>query len=286
MVTAGWVEVGEPVTICIACGGDQCWPGCSQMQGGVNVKFAQIQTISVEDEESWRSRLFLTIDIDWADDGILNDTIDLVEAAGVEATWFVTHETSVLSRLRENPLFELGIHPNFNCLLEGDPRQGRNSEEVVDRLLKVVPEAKSVRSHSMTQNSNLLGVFRRKGLTHDCNQFIPEQVGMHLKPWRLWNGLLRIPYFWEDDLFCLYGEGSSVAQLVEREGLKVFDFHPIHVFLNTEHMDRYERTRGLHSSPQELARYRCEHDGARTGLQQLLSFASDDLCGQKGFQAK
>ena len=112
--------------------------------------FETISSIQVENEESWREKIFLTIDIDWAHDEILLDTIELVEEAGVAATWFVTHETEVLERLRSNPYFELGIHPNFNFLLQGDARNGGNAGEVISNVVQMVPEATSVRSHSMT----------------------------------------------------------------------------------------------------------------------------------------
>lgn len=206
--------------------------------------FEAIQSIVVEDNSTWKHKVFLTFDIDWVHDDVLSNTIDLVEQYGVSATWFVTHDTPVLERLRDNPAFELGIHPNFNFLLQGDDRNGSNAEEVVARLLAILPEARSVRCHSMTQNSNLLDLFLSKGLTHDCNHFIPEQINLHLKPWKLWNGLIRVPYFWEDDVACLYEQNTPILELQERSGLKVFDFHPIHIFLNTEHLDRYEKTGG------------------------------------------
>lgn len=218
--------------------------------------------------------IFLTYDIDWACDEVLADTIDIVEEADVCATWFVTHYTPLLKRLRENPKFELGIHPNFNNILAGRPDQnnGKNAEETVDNLLSLVPEAKSVRSHSMTQSSALLQLFLDKGLTHDCNHFIPHQAGMELRPWYLWNGLIKVPYFWEDDASVIYGENlAEIAKLTHHKGLKVFDFHPIHVFLNTERMERYEESRPYHRSPEELLKYRNdETPGARTALKALL----------------
>jgi len=78
------------------------------------------------------------------------------------ATWFVTHDTPLISRLRTNSKFELGIHPNFDFLIQGEPRNGGNAQEVVARLLEIVPEAKSVRSHSMTQSSRLLKCSRQQ----------------------------------------------------------------------------------------------------------------------------
>jgi len=185
-------------------------------------EFRAISSIQIEDESSWLDAIFLTFDIDWAHDDVLVDTIELVELAGVAATWFVTHDTPVLDRLRANPKFELGIHPNFNFLLEGDDRNGCNARDVIERLQAIVPEATSVRSHSMTQSSGLLALFKEIGLTHDANHFVPVQAGIELKPWKLWNDLIRVPYFWEDDVHVLYDTTASPqknpAELARRGG--------------------------------------------------------------------
>ena len=237
--------------------------------------FKTISSIIVDYDLTWQEKIFLTFDIDWAHDDVLEDTITLVEQAKVAATWFVTHDTPFLERLRSNSIFELGIHPNFNFLLQGDPRNGATAEEVVDRLLEIVPEAKSVRSHSMTQSSGLLQLFLVKGLTHDCNFFIPEQAGIALNPWHLWNGMIKVPYFWEDDATCLYDCNTPVLELINRPGLRVFDFHPIHVFLNTESLERYERTRSLHQKPQELIKQRYKGYGTRNRLLKLLEITKN-----------
>jgi hypothetical protein len=206
-------------------------------------RFALISDIKVDEPDSWLGKIFLTLDLDWAADAVIEDTIDIVEAAGAAATWFVTHDTPVLERLRSNPRFELGIHPNFNFLLLGDGRNGADSAEVVDRLLAIVPEAKAVRSHSVTQSSQILDLFVERGLTHDCNHFIPEESGITLQPWRYWGGMVKVPYFWEDDVYCLSDRRSPIAEVAARDGLRVFDFHPIHIFLNTEDMRRYDDAR-------------------------------------------
>ncbi len=219
----------------------------------------------------------LTIDLDWAHDEVLADTVDLVERHRIPATWFVTHETPQLERLRSNPLFEVGIHPNFIFLLQGSDRAGRTAAEVIDRLLAVVPEAKSVRSHSTTQSSVLLELFRERGLTHECNSFIPWQSAMSLRPWALENGLVRVPYFWEDDVaFAERSAHTDIGVLAGRPGLRVFDFHPIHIFLNTEDVSRYERTRPLHRNPAELIEHRWSGRGTRTHFLELLALLAKE----------
>lgn len=239
-----------------------------------DLKFSTISRIDLRDLGTWTDKIFLTFDIDWAHDDVLADCIDLVERADVCATWFVTHDTPLLARLRSNPKFELGIHPNFNFLFNLQNSAGDSAEDVLERILALVPEATAVRSHHMTQSSALLNLFRSKGLTHDCNHFIPTTAGMVLKPWLLWNDMVRVPYSWEDDIMCIYGQTQALPQiheLVQCSGMMVFDFHPIHVYLNTEDLQRYERTRPLHRSPKELVTHRHVGYGARSALEDLFA---------------
>lgn len=240
-------------------------------------KNCYISSIKINDESSWKKKLFLTFDMDWACDEILNDSIELVELAGISATWFVTHNTQVLRRLSMNPNFELGIHPNFNHLLNGDNRNGKNAKEVISQLMEIVPKAKSVRSHSTTQSSKLLELFIEAGITHDVNYFVPAHSGIRLSPWLSWNGLCRVSYYWADDAACIYDLKSTMTELTSLRGLKVFGFHPIHVYLNTENLDRYERTRHLHNNPEELIKHRYEGVGTRTRLIELLKLAGSPI---------
>ena len=72
--------------------------------------FSTLSNIDPADQATWEGKIFLTFDIDWACDEVIEDSIVLVESVGAAATWFVTHETPLLERLRNNPAFELGIH--------------------------------------------------------------------------------------------------------------------------------------------------------------------------------
>jgi hypothetical protein len=227
---------------------------------------AKIASIVPEDRCTWAGKTFLTIDVDWASDYLIDFVADMLEAADASATWFITHDTPLLDRLRSNRAFELGIHPNFNWLLSGDSRLGRDMYEVVSRLMEVVPEARCVRSHSLTSSSRLSEVFRSFGLTHECNFFQPMIEGQVIAPWRSWVGMTSVPHFFEDDLFCLYRESGlrhlSIDAMENHAGLQVFDFHPIHIYLNTESLSRYEQSRSCHGDPEQLSKYRYAGVGA------------------------
>jgi len=239
---------------------------------------ATVNSINVADPQTWDGNVFLTFDVDWAPDGVLEDTINLVEAAGTKATWLLTHDTPLVARLRENPDFELGIHPNFNAMLQRkDGSARRTAEQTIGELMRIVPEAVTVRSHSMFQSSRLLDVFRNAGLLYDCNTFVPRSSEVTLRPWQHWNGLVKVPYFWEDDVHAIdMDNGSSAGWDVEpflaHPGLRVFDFHPVHVALNTEGMARYESAREHHANADRVNERRCtdEHRGTRVFLKRLL----------------
>lgn len=233
--------------------------------------FSVTSSVLPEDPTTWEGRIFLTFDIAWAHDDVLADSIALIEEAGVAATWFATHSTPLLDRILANPKFELGIHPNFlPLLMQGNSSIGASAEDVVDQMLAFVPGAKSIRSHSLVQSGRLLQIFKRKGLTHDCNAFIPGRSGILLKPWVDWFGVIRVPYYWEDDFWCEAPKKEAAGDLLVREGLHGFDFHPIHLYLNTESMSRYEGARVNFSAPEALIGHRYAGEGTRAFLSQIL----------------
>ena len=206
-----------------------------------------IRNVSVGADAPTGDKIYLTFDLDWCSDEVLVDTLDMLEEHGVPATFFVTHETPLLDRIRANPMNELGIHPNFNFLLEGDFRYGRTFREVIEHFLRIVPDAVSVRSHSLVQSSKILDAFSDCGLTHDCNLFFPLEF--RPRAFMHWSGnLVRVPYIFEDDVECLGGwrNKETFEELENLDCIKVLNWHPIHLFLNTEHLDRYVGSGEVH----------------------------------------
>lgn len=210
--------------------------------------------------------IVFTSDIDWAPELIIQDTVDLFGKHGAKCTFFATHKSDLLLSLPTSE-FEVGLHPNFNELLNGSSVHG-NSQTIMEKLLESYPHSKGVRSHSLTQSSQLLELFKKLGLVYESNQFVPYQ---QCQPHRLWNGLLRLPYNWEDDVHWLYGRKfDSTGFNVDTDTI-VADFHPIHVFLNTDCEERYNSARKYYQSPKDLRKFQNRNGaGARTLLISLL----------------
>ncbi|MBI2968181.1 MAG: hypothetical protein HYY40_10265 [Bacteroidetes bacterium] len=221
-----------------------------------------------------------TIDTDWAPEEVIADALLIFESAGIKATIFATHRSEVILNCNRD-LFEIGIHPNFNKLLNGDFSNGRNPEEVIDLLLHIYPGAKGVRSHSMMQSSLLLKLFAEKGLVYDVNSFYPYNFTIH--PYLCWTGLIRMPYTWEDDVHFVYGKSFNdqelIAEIINAE-YAVLDFHPVHIFMNSHTPDFYSSIRPYLRDPGELKkRINRENTGTRDFLLALIGLIKKKKTG-------
>lgn len=233
-----------------------------------------ISEINPNIEETWKSRFFLTIDVDWAADFVVEYCKNFIEDLGVPSTWFMTHESEKLSSLIL-PGIERGTHCNFLPNLTGQ-HTATSSEVIVRRARELVPEAVSFRNHSLVQSSRLLDQFAEQGFTHECNLLLPYTPVEFLAPWRHWNGLIRVPHCWEDDVWVL-GGCQDLSSLLRRGhgGLVVIDLHPIHLYLNTSDWVSYEKCRGAMSDLKQLEEIRTSNTGF--GVRNALESAWENL---------
>lgn len=209
--------------------------------------------------------VFLTLDVDWADDDVLRHVVDMLRAYACKATFFVTHDSPVVAELRADGDFECGIHPHFH-LTRGDTGLSHpaDAETVVRNLKQMVPEAVSVRSHMLLQGTPLSKLFRQHGLMIDCNPYIPFRQAGPIRPWRSWLGMLVVPFLWSDDPdFLRMGSTDLLDFLNSEEVTKVIAFHPVHIYLNTPALEEYERFKASGLSASQFARQSCD---ARQGV--------------------
>jgi len=189
--------------------------------------------------------IVITLDMDWAPDLVIDWVADKLVEHNVKATWFVTHASPAVERLRQrSDLFELGIHPNFMI----GSTHGNSPEEVLNHCLEVVPEATSMRSHGLAQSTDILAkVIETAKIKTDVSIYLPRM--MDVKPVRYnWGGghLVRMPFIWEDDFEIQKkdSEWELESLLGVDDGLRIFNFHPIHIFLNSDNNYCYEELKG------------------------------------------
>ena len=207
-----------------------------------------------------------TTDIDWAAEGIIDEMLTVFERRQIPLTPFVTHDSAVLrERYSQSVAGDAGVHPNF---LPGSTH-GSTTEEVIDHVVELWPSAESFRAHSFVDSALIARDFVQRGFRYDSN------LCLHLQPMLVpllhASGLVRFPIFLDDYYMASRGSGwdlANVAESLKSPGLKIFNFHPIHVFLNTPTVQFYEDAK--RRSPSSWNDLVWEGPGARTLLIDLL----------------
>jgi hypothetical protein len=220
----------------------------------------------------------ITIDVDWAPDFLIDEVAQLLNDAGVKATWFITHDSPAVRRLRDsNGNFEIGAHPNF---LPGSTH-GRDIGEVIEHMASVARGARVMRTHGLYQSSRLLHeIARTTDIEIDCSLFIGgarhSSVSEYWTPHRK---LIRVSYVWEDS-YSFFDPLATwrLASLASRcDGLAVIDFHPIHLALNDPTPESYNRFRQRcpdirGALPEHLEGLRKRDEGARTMFMDAIDY--------------
>jgi len=206
----------------------------------------------------YHGHVALTFDVDWASEEMLQHVVRLVEDAGLKATFFATHDSSLLRGLDQQN-YEIGIHPNFRGNMEYAARTAA--------LREIYPDAIGVRSHGLFTGSDINRAFAQGGLKYDSNIFLPFMN--YIKAYAHCSGLYMIPYTWDDD-FCI-SSGKSFDSLhmdLTKPGIKVFNFHPVHVYYNTDSAEYYQKIKA--SAYPERSSVTLPAKGAATFFELLL----------------
>ena len=187
--------------------------------------------------------VLLTFDLDWAPDFAIDAVAELLVERRIRATWLITHACAAVDRLRSHPdLFELGIHPNFRS----GSTHGAAIDSVLQHCMEIVPEAVSMRTHSLAQSTPLLArVVATTPIRVDASLLLPRVAG-HRPFEQPYDGnvLLRVPFDWEDDVEMEFSEPRWDARAVLRApGMRTFNFHPMLVYLNARTMTPYRTVR-------------------------------------------
>ncbi len=208
-----------------------------------------------------------TCDIDWAPEEVIQDTLSIFNEFSAKCTIFATHDSPILKNC-DRSLFEIGIHPNFNPLLDGTDTS-RNAEKIISDLKNIFPEARGVRSHSLNNGSYFFSKFQKLGFTYEANTVLPY---MSIPaPWKDWYGLWHISFNWEDDIHFSYKKKyEDIGIEDDCISKSIFNFHPVHIFLNTENEERYMSARQYYKDPDNLNKIR--NRSSAKGTRDLLLF--------------
>lgn len=182
--------------------------------------------------------IYITSDVDWAPDEVISSLLSLLNNYQVKCTFFATHKSKVLDT-QDKAAVEIGLHPNFNAIFQ---HKAINPEAIIKNLHRIYPEALGVRSHSTMQSTTLCSLFKKQGLIYDSNYMLP--YNFKVRAFKLWNGMVRIPYNWEDDIHLASQHDIREGKIDFKQGSHhVLNIHPIHVYLNTYDLNDYEKAK-------------------------------------------
>ena len=216
---------------------------------------------------SVRAQVSLSFDVDWATDEVLEDTIALLDAANVKATFFATHKTAVLERL-DRGRYEIGVHPNFNPLLEGKAKPGTTFRDVLQESRDMYDDVVGMRSHGVVSSGTILYHAQEIGFTYESNMYVPAPV----PAFRDYESLIRIAMYWSDYRELLVRTPYRAdALILPSECPAILAFHPVHVFINSETPNRYVETKNMTATEKVKHRHQGEPKGIRDFLTEFLA---------------
>lgn len=209
----------------------------------------------------------LTIDTDWVPDEVLQFTIDLLNKEGINATFFCTNKTDC-----DFGNHEVALHPNFTSF---------DLEKHLSELLSLFPEAKGLRSHSLFFTERLRPLLAQKEIFYTSNMMLFE--GSQLAPCMISPSTVEFPiYFMDTFNIIMKGANATFQNDIEKlltDGLKVYDFHPIHIFMNTASFDHYDSFKSVYHDTNALKKYiNYATYGIRDYFLELLKYISSNNC--------
>jgi hypothetical protein len=226
-------------------------------------------------------RYHLTFDIDWAPDSCVEAVLSLLDRRGIKATFFITHESDIIADLVRHG-HHVGIHPNFLP----NSSHGSQPEHVIEHLLEFVPEATALRTHALVQSSPLFHrIFSAfPQLRHDLSLFMYGFPVVAPFEWHFGGcRFTRINYNWEDDA-AFFDPGFDWATPRFHGPLTIYDFHPIHVALNSCDESNYGQLKASQAgkplwtvAEKTLQAHVNHRPGARTFLQAVVDSTAQAL---------
>lgn len=236
------------------------------------------QTEFLETYCNWEqlNTIHLTFDIDWAPDFMIDSVMSLLESHEAKASFFLTHPSEFVAQKMADSqsLFEFGLHPNLNA----GSTQGGSFDEIMATLNGINPGAKSLRFHTLTHSYRDLLRLKDFGITTDISRI--NYQGEYLMPCHHRDlAMTLMTYSWEDGVCENTGDRFEIGNCgLDTPGLKILNFHPMNVYLNTSCLEDRKRFQAevpnlLTSTKEQVEPYRCEGAGAGAVLKELLVYA-------------
>jgi hypothetical protein len=217
--------------------------------------------------------LAVTVDVDWACEGAIVETLDWMQERGIPVTVFSTHRSARVEAALSTT--EVGLHPYF------DPTSshGRSIAEVVEHVRRLPHNLPAFRCHRYATSNEAQLAMYDAGMRL-CSNVCTDLVVV--PPFRTRVGLMECPIFLEDGGYLLQKHPLHIEDdlmgLLMSAGLKVLTIHPMHFAMNTPEFETMVRIKAsttreewMGMTVSRLKRLRWEGRGVRDLLVDVLS---------------
>lgn len=176
--------------------------------------------------------LTITLDLDWACEAAIEETLNFFYDKKITSTIFITHFSKVVEANMAQ--LDVGLHPFFG----ENSSHGNSIAEVVKYVMGLPHNLKAFRCHRF-------GVCNlSKQAMVEAGMQISSNVCTNLEtvpPFQDRFGLLEIPIFFEDGGYLWQRHSLEINQTLTRiltnSGPKVLLIHPMHFVINTPHFN-------------------------------------------------
>jgi hypothetical protein len=203
--------------------------------------------------------IVITGDTEWSPIEVIDYMTDILAEYGIRATLFCTDEAD-----KSIKGHELAIHPNFRSSIELE-----DFESKIRALLAIFPESVGIRPHGPMFDTRLVPIYLDCGLKYDSSFLFPNAV----MPFSIF-GITECPIWWMDSHACGFEKRRFTKEFItgqihsmKTEDVCLFNIHPIHVYLNTDSLERYFAAKHCYHDPIKLWKHR---NHARFGVEDCL----------------
>lgn len=216
-----------------------------------------------------------TSDVDFVSDDVLKRAYLPFES--LPLTVFMTGKSEFLNSAEKNKKkWELQIHPNF-C---NGSTHGKTIDKVFETINNFKGRGNGFRCHRYFSSNDVVEKFAQLGYVYSSNVCTDLEL---VSPFLDRCGMVQFPIFMEDGGYLKYHGVPMIKEIIakmKKDGIYVFNFHPIHLALNS---CDFSAVRGLKDSltateysamtGDDMEKYRNNGYGMMDFLMELIEYA-------------
>jgi hypothetical protein len=174
--------------------------------------------------------LIVTVDLDWAPEVAIEETLDFLKGMNISPTIFSTHRSAIVED-NLNKL-EVGLHPYFGK----DSSHGASITDVVKHVMDLPHNLPAFRCHRFAVCNESKQAMLEAGMLLSSNICTDLEI---VPPFRDRFGLIEAPIFLEDGSYLWREHPLEITEelrnVIIGPGIKVILIHPMHFAVNTPH---------------------------------------------------